>query len=141
MSKEIIKGKTFTVPFSTEEDLLIPNPSIGSLQADFPLCEADYLRIKYGNSKILMASLSIFLTTTGIGLLLIGKLISKQLGYQADISIGEYIALGVGFTISLFLFLFDHFCITNEKNEVMNKIDLFFKNSPRTRHLMKANDD
>lgn len=135
MSNPIIQGKTFTATIRSDEQIT-SEPTIGSLQADFLLCEADYLRIKNGKPAILNWAHTIFLTTIGLGLLIFGKFISTKLGYPATILLGEWIACGAGILLSIILYLIG-IAMPNEQKKVMKKMEEHFKKAPITKHLMR----
>lgn len=134
MPNKIIKGKTFTEPIHSDEQLT-SQATVGSFQADFLLCEADYLRIK-SKPALQNWSHNIFLTAVGIGLLIIGKYLSKKYGYSAEILIGEWIACGVGLILSLILYGLG-LILPNEKKRVMKQIAEHFSKAPRTKHIVR----
>lgn len=138
MLNPIIKGKTFTESIHFDEQLT-SQATIGSFQADFLLCEADYLRIK-SKPALQNWSHNIFLTTVGIGLLIIGKYLGNKLGYKAEILLGEWIACGVGLILSLILYGLG-FILPNEKKRVMQQMAEHFKKAPRTKHLVRKDND
>lgn len=134
MTDQIIHGETFaeTVLFAEKTT---SEPTVGILQAAFPLCEADFLRIKSGKPTTLKWAHSIFLTTIGIALLIFGKYLSTKWGYQAEILHGEWIACGAGTFISLILYLIG-IAWPSERKKLMKNIDEHFNKAPRTRHLI-----
>lgn len=135
----IIQGETFKETFLLKEQIT-SEPTIGSLQEDFLLCEADFLRIKGGKPAIISWAQSIFLTTIGIGLLIIGKFISTKWGYPAKILLGEWIACGAGVLLSIVLYCIG-FCLQNERKKVMKKIATHFERSPRKRFVIRKSND
>ena len=139
MPDQTIHGKTFAETVHLEEQIT-SEPTICSLQADFLLCEADFLRIKSGKPMTLNWAHSIFLTTIGIGLLIFGKYLSTKWGYQAEIFLGEWIACGAGILLSIILY-FVGIALPNERKEVIKRITEHFKKAPRTRHLMRKDND
>lgn len=139
MPDQTIHGKTFVKTVLLDEQITF-EPTIGSLQADFPLCEADFMRIKSGKPTTLNWAHSIFLTTIGIVLLIFGKYLSTKWGYQAKILLGEWIACGAGILLSLILYLVG-IALPHERKKVMKSIEEHFRKAPRTRHLMGKDND
>lgn len=131
---QLVEGQRFTetLPVTAERT----EPSIGSLQADFPLCEADFLRLKNGTPKTVTAAYTIFLTAVGLGLSIGGKyaeaVINKS---QVPIPKWELYALGGAVLLAGILY-FAGFCLPNDKKQVMKDIETHFKKSPRTRQIV-----
>lgn len=116
---------------------LLSGAAIGTWQADFPLTALDFEHIKNGKPITFNWANSILLTTIGFGLNLIGKGASQLAGIQQQIYVGEWIALGIGFAISIILYLIG-FALPNDRKRVMKAIQEHFKNSPKQRQLVKG---
>ena len=131
---QLVEGQRFTETLPVEAERT--EPSIVSLQADFPLCEADFLRIKSGTPKTVTAAHTIFLTAVGLGLSVGGKyaeaVINKS---QVPIPKWELYAFGGAVLLSGILYLAGFFW-PNDKKTVMKDIETHFKNSPRKRQIV-----
>lgn len=131
---QLVEGQRFTETFPATADRT--EPSIGSLQADFPLCEADFLRLKNGNPKMLTAAYSVLLTAVGLGLSLGGKY-AEAIINRLLVPIPKWEVYGFASAIALAAILyFAGLFLPNDKKKVMNDIETHFKKSPRTRHIV-----
>jgi hypothetical protein len=116
---------------------LLSDANIGTWQADYPLTALDFEHIKNGKPITFNWANSILLTTVGFGLSLLGKGASQIMGVQQEIYIGEWVALGVGFIVSVILYLVG-LVLPNDRKRVMKNIQEHFKNSPKQRQLVKG---
>lgn len=133
-NKDIVQGQVFKETITLETDST--NPIIGSLQADFGLCEADYLRIKNGYPKTLIWAHSILLANAGLGISILGKYIDRILnGSNTPILAWEKYGFISALIVSFFLYLLGIF-LPNEKKKVMKDIKNHFEYSPRTKHIV-----
>lgn len=128
----VIEKKQFveTLPLRTEKT----EPKIASLQADFGLCEADFLRLKNGDSKL--NNLSIATIGTGLGLFypIIGKIFAILFdNSKVKIESWELYGSIIFILFGIILYITGK-CIPNEKKKVLKDIENHFKLSPRTRH-------
>lgn len=115
---------------------LLSGASIGTWQADYPLTAIDFEYIKNGKPITFDWAISLFLTTVGFGLSVFAKYASQFTGVQQEIYDGEWIALSVGVSLSVLLYLIG-LLLPNNRREVMRTIEKHFKNSPRQRQLVK----
>ncbi|WP_147311575.1 hypothetical protein [Cupriavidus taiwanensis] len=114
--------------------------TIGSFQADFPLCEADYLRLLNGSPKLLGAATLVFSGTVGFALSVLPKLLPVLGGKDSDMTKWEWFTLFGGLVLSIGLWAVGRFCLPNDRKMVMNRIDQHFKGAPRSRHIMKGQE-
>lgn len=125
----------------TETVVLGENPltgaRVGSFQVDFPLCEADYVRLRHGDTWLSRISASIFSGAMGFGISILPKLISQHNGGKDSVSMPEWQAFGwvagLGGATLLVSFL-----LPNEKKRVLSKIAAHFESEPRTRQLLRS---
>ena len=115
---------------------LLSGTSIGTWQEDYPLTGRDYEHLKNGKPITFDWANSIFLTSIGIGLTLIGKYISGQTDPTVVIYKGEWLALAVGLIISIILYVIG-LLLPNDRKKIMNKLKEHFDNSPKKRQLLK----
>jgi len=118
---------------------LLSGANIGTWQADYPLTAVDYVHIKNGKPITFIWANSILLATIGFGLNLLGKGASEIAGVQQEIYIGEWVALGVGFIVSILLYLIG-LALPNDRKKIMKKIQEHFKNSPKQRQVVKGEE-
>lgn len=111
---------------------LLTGTDIGTWQAEYLLREIEFERIKYGKPITFNWANGIALTTVGFGLSLVAK------GYS-DIALiikGEWVALCVGFIVSIVLYLIG-LILPNNRKKVMNKIEKHFADAPTKREAYK----
>lgn len=116
---------------------LLSGASIGTWQADYPLTALDFEHIKNGKPVTYNWANSILLTTVGFGLNLIGKGVSRFAGVSQQIYVGEWVALGLGFLLSVILYLIG-MALPNDRKKIMKDIQEHFKNSPKQRQVVKG---
>ncbi len=125
----------------TETVVLSENPltgaRVGSFQVDYPLCEADYVRLRHGDTWLSRISVSIFSGAIGFGINMLPKFISQNSGGKESVSMFEWQAFacvaalgGITLVISLFL--------PSEKKNVLSRIARHFKTELRTRQLLRS---
>lgn len=131
---QFVEGQVFKETLDVETDRT--EPTIGTLQADFGLCEADFLRIKNGYPKIVITAHSILLVAFGLGISILAKYIDKIVN-NSKILIFPWETYGciIALIISGFLYGIGFF-LPNEKKKVMKDIENHFESSPRTRHIV-----
>lgn len=135
---QLVEGQRFTETFPATADRI--EPSISSLQADFPLCEADFLRLKNGNPKTLTAAHSILLTAAGLGLSIGGKY-AEAIFNQSKVPIPKWEVYGFAIAIVIAALLYAvGLLFPNDKKKVMTDIETHFEKSPRTRHIVRENN-
>ena len=136
--KKTIQNKSFVSSFEVEKEY----KSLLSYQEDFPLCEADYLRLKSGKSKFTYISQSIFLTTVGYFISIIAKLYNIYILDDNSIAVKSWEAITViiGILFSILFFVIGKF-LANDYKKVMNKIKIHFQNEPRRRIVGRENND
>ena len=116
-------------------------PSISSTQEDFPLCEADFLRLKTGKSKSLEAAVSFFLASLG-GLIVFGAKYLASI-WEAKVFVyesWEWIAPVIAAFFSVVIYILS-LMFPNDRKRVWKAIEEHFKKAPRIRHIKGANHD
>jgi hypothetical protein len=134
-AEQIVEGRRFTQTFSMNTDTT--EPAISSLQADFGLCEVDFLHLKNGQPKTVIWAYSVLLTGVGLGISIMGKYVDRILnGTTTPIPKWEIYGSIAAIVIAALLCLLG-LILPNEKKKVMKDIETHFKNSPRTKHIVR----
>lgn len=113
--------------------------SIGTWQEDYPLTGRDYEHLRNGKPVIFNWANSILLTTIGLGLNILGKYLSQKAGVTITIYTGEWIALLIGFTISVVLYGIG-LALPNDRKKIMKKLKDHFDNSPKKRQILEEGE-
>jgi hypothetical protein len=81
-------------------------PKISSMQEDFLLCEADFVRLKNGKSKASIIAISFFLASIGFGVSFIAKYLASFLDANSfSFETWEWVAPVISSVISLVIYL------------------------------------
>ena len=131
-----VSNQTLTETVVLSEDPLT-GAKFGSFQVDFLLCEADYVRLRHGDTWLTRISIGIFTGAIGFGISILPKFISQNSGGKESVSIPEWqafawVAAIGGITLATSFFL------PNEKKKVLSRIANHFKSEPRTRQLLRS---
>jgi hypothetical protein len=131
-----VSNQTLNQTVVLDEDPLT-GARVGSFQVDFPLCEADYVRLRHGDTWLSRISAGIFSGAIGFGISILPKFIAQNSGGKESVSMPEWHAFvwvtaigGIALVISFFL--------PNEKKKVLSRIAKHFKSEPRTRQLLRS---
>lgn len=119
-----------------------------TVQPDFPLCEADYLRLTSSGSSLKDWAANFFLATLGGALIIGGKFLARiksnisdpnptASGSNATIEEWEFWAVGIGFLIAFFLYLAS-LKLPSDKSRTLARMKDHFSSNPRQHHVMKA---
>jgi hypothetical protein len=135
MTKNVYENEVFRETVVT--DNLLTGMSIGTLQADFLLCEADFLRLKGGSSAFVTWSLNVLFATIGYAMSILPKWISELAGKPEKVSQSEWTTFAIGLSISFILLLISK-AMPNEKKELLNSISQHFKSAPKSRQLVRG---
>lgn len=135
MTKNVYENETITQTVVTEN--ILTGISIGTLQADFLLCEADFLRLTGNGSTFASWSLNILFATIGYAMSITPKYISSLTGRQENVSQSEWITLGICTAITLVLFGLSKI-IPNEKKKLLEKMSQHFKSAPKSHQFIKG---
>jgi hypothetical protein len=135
MTEKIYEDKVIT--HTVIADDVLTGASVGTWQEDYPLREVDFVHIKHGKPITYLWANSIFLTTFGFGLNLLAKWFSQSDSSASRITKGEWIAFGCGLLLSVIFYLIG-LMMPNERKRVMNDIEKFFKNAPKSRQAVKG---
>jgi hypothetical protein len=125
MTKNVYKSEVIRETVVTED--LLTGVSIGTWQADFLLCEADFLRLKSEGSAFVTWSLNVLFATFGYTMSILPKWISELAGKPEKVSQSEWITFTIGLGISIILFIVSKKAMPNEKKELLNRISQHFK--------------
>jgi hypothetical protein len=126
-------GETVIVP-----DLL-SGITIGTLQADYLLNGRDYEHLRSGKPITFNWANSILLTSVGMGLSLLGRFLSQKFDPSIVIHWGEWVALGIGFAVSIILYLIG-FALPDDRKTMMKKLKNHFDSSPKKRQIMQGDE-
>jgi len=134
--ESVTSGKDFTDTYPITEDI-IEEPIIELVQATFPLCEADFLRINNRFQDFDSWVLVIFSASIGAAILYLAKLFQANvLGDTLKIEIWEWLGPLGGLLLSLVLFIIYRVQPT-EKKRLTKKLKTYFDNAPRRKQLRK----
>ena len=140
MSSMELKNKNFDEPLNLGEDIKT-EATISSTQDDFPLCEADFLRLKNGKAKGLDIAITFFLTSLGSLILFGAKYLASIFDNKPFVfESWEWIAPLIAAAISIIIYIFSSL-LPNDRKRVWNAIEGHFKKSPRVRHTKGADHD
>ena len=103
--------------------------SVGTWQADYPLTARDFEHLRHDKSVTFDWASSIFLTTLGLFLNILGKYLSQKAGVIITIYIGEWIAVLIGIAIAITLFVVGRI-FPNDRKKIMKNLKEHFDNSP-----------
>jgi hypothetical protein len=59
-----VEGQTLSTTYELADNI-VGEPMLGSLQCDYPLCEADYLRLTARGSRLTDTSMMVLLVSVG----------------------------------------------------------------------------
>lgn len=135
MTKTVYENEIITQTVMTED--LLTGVSIGTFQADFPLCEADFLRLKGAGSPFVTWSLNILFATIGYAMSILPKFISELTDKQEKVSQSEWIVLMIGLLLCAILFIISKL-IPNERSELLNRMAQHFKSAPKSRQFVRG---
>jgi len=130
-----IAKRQFSTPLRIGEDVRT-EPSIRISQEPFYLCEADFLRLKYGDSRVLTWARAVLQACFGMLLIPLAKYTIAKIKIDKSIIIPlwEWVAPIIGIGIAAILFAIGKI-LPNEKKQVMSDIEAHFSEAPRTRHI------
>jgi hypothetical protein len=132
---QVVEGERFQETLNLKVSRT--EPAIASLQEDFGLCEADFLRLKNGDPKPLLWASAVFWAAVGLGLAVLGKYLDKLLTNPATkIENWEIYGTAVAFLVAALLYLIGQL-LPNERKKVMKDIENHFSKAPRTRHIVR----
>ena len=135
MPKTIYKDETISATLATPN--LLSGKIIGTFQEDYPLCEADYLRLKTTSRPVIWGFANlIFLPTLGYAISLIPKFIDKFNEKPVEFAISEWLPLLIGICLSSILYLIG-LKLPNDRKDIMTKIDDHFKQAPKSRQIIR----
>lgn len=114
---------------------LLNGQSVASLQAVFPLTEADFLRLKGSQPVTTAFATIIFSGVIGYAISLGPKLEPLASGGKFQLTTGETWTLILGVGISVLLYAIGFMC-PNEKKRTMRLIENHFKRSKPSTHIV-----
>lgn len=134
MTKDVYTNEVITQTVMTGD--LFTGVAIGTFQADFALCEADFLRLKSEGSSFTSWSLNISFATIGYAMSILPKWISELAGKPEKVSQSEWTVFALGLIVSLILYIANKFVHT-EKAILLNRMTKHFKLAPKTRQFVR----
>lgn len=135
-----VEGQTIDHTYMLDVDV-VGEPMLASLQCDFSLCEADFLRLKGRYSKWLEAAIAVLLLSVGYAISIAAKYINSMLfGGTPTVERWEYFALAIGLAAALILFICAR-CLPNEKQKLLREMEQHFRKYPRQRRVMRRVDE
>lgn len=135
-----VEGQTLGQTYELDDDI-VGEPKIASLQCDFPLCEADFLRLTTRSSKVKDASVAMLFVSVGLAIPVLGKLAAAWWSHtSADVEAWEYWALGISFAFAVTLVIIAH-VIRDEKRTLLRNMEQHFESHPRERKVMRPVND
>jgi len=135
-----IEGRTLARTYELDADV-VGEPMIASLQCDFALCEADYVRLTTRGSKLFDAGVAVLLISLGFGIPIAAKLVSAWWSHTAaEVEGWQYWALAIGLIIALALAAIDRL-LPNERRKLLREMKEHFKSHPRQRKVMRRTDE
>jgi membrane associated rhomboid family serine protease len=111
--------------------------TVATIQAEFPLTDGDYLRLKNGKPVTLALANGVCFAVIGFAFGLLPKLLSNFSDKPEALSKYEWIALAIGIVITILLYVIGLF-LPNERKTMARKIEEHFKNSPRARAFVSG---
>lgn len=109
---------------------------IASLQEDYALNEADYIRLTSEWNSLKGWSVNFFFVTLGYAMSLAPSFFPRNGAIEAMPSNGEVIVLCTSSAITILFYAIGSF-IPNERKTLLKRIGNHFKNAPRSRHVMR----
>lgn len=135
MTKTKYEGEVITETVVASD--MLSGMTIGTLQEDFSLSEADFLRLKNESSSVSGWALNISFAVIGWAISILPKWISEFSGNQEQVSKSEWIVLVIGVVIVLGLKGIAGF-IPNEKTQLMKRMEKHFKEAPKSRQIFRG---
>lgn len=120
-------------------DSLLTGAAIGTLQEDFLLCEADFLRLKNTGTPLTSWSFNLLFASIGYLLNIIPKWLSQMAGKPDGVSDAEWIVLAIGFLLSGLLYLVGIF-LKNERKELLDRMEQHFRAAPKSRQVIRRGE-
>lgn len=140
MSTVKVEGQTIRQTYELAADI-VGEPMIASLQCDFSLCEADYVRLTTRGSRFLDASVAVLLICVGFGISVVAKLASAWWFHTAaKVESWEYWALAISVLVASILAVISRL-VPNEKRSLLKEMKAHFESYPRQRKVMRRIDE
>jgi hypothetical protein len=139
MTTNAYEHQVITRTISGATDLL-SGEMIGTLQANYPMTEADFLRLKNGRVATRDWASGIFLLVIGFAFNIVPKLLPVFAGRPPEVTPSEWITIGIGLLISLALWAVG-LTMPNERKKVMRTIETHFEAAPKTQTIIRAQHD
>jgi hypothetical protein len=135
-----VRGQALTQTYKLD-DRIVGEPLLGSLKPDFPLCEADFIRLTARGPRWRDGAVSMLFISTGYGISIAAKHIAHKLGQsQVGVESWEYWALLIGGGVTAALFLCSC-CIPSARGTLLKEIKEHFETHPRKRYLIRKTDE
>jgi len=135
-----IEGRELNQTYELHADI-VGEPKIASLQCDFPLCEADYLRLTTGSSRFARARIALLYLSLGYGIPFAAKLVSKWWS-DASTNIEPWELWSLVISIVLFFVCaLVAISILDEKRILLRTMKEHFERNPRQRAIVRPIDE
>jgi hypothetical protein len=115
---------------------LLTGVAIGTFQADYPLCEVDFLHIQRNDSSLAAWAFNAVFATGGYLLSIVPKWLGELAGKPEQVSKGEWTVLAVAVGITVSLYALSPF-VPSQKKKTMKKISEHFRSAPRSRQAIR----
>lgn len=131
---KVKEGQIFAKTLSIDEEIEV-EPEIVIAQAAFALSEAEFMKMKYGEPKIIQISYSIAMVGIGTSFNLIGKWWQANENQKTTaIEMWEILATVIPLAVALILIVIGVF-LPNDKKRILKKIEGHFDSSPKTKSI------
>lgn len=138
MPPKILDGQVITETVIAVESWTT-GATIGSFQEDYPLGEADFVRLKTGKPITLSWAGNVFLTALGFGLGLIPKVLPLLAGKNVEVTKWEGWTFALGVLVAVTLWIIGCF-LPNDRKRVMKNIEDHFKGAVRSRQIIRGQE-
>lgn len=115
---------------------LLTGVAIGTFQADYPLCEVDFLHIQRNDSSLSAWAFNAVFATGGYLLSIGPKWFGQLAGKPEHVSAAEWTVLAIAVAITILLYALSPF-VPSQKKKTMKKISKHFRDAPKSRQAIR----
>lgn len=116
---------------------MLTGVSIGTIQEDFHLNEADFLRLKNESSSFTSWALMLLSGTVGYAISIFPKWLSELAGKPEKVTASEWAALFIAIAITIILYFIGK-CMPSDRSKLIEKMTQHFKDAPKSRQIIKG---
>lgn len=132
-----VTGQTLTQTYVVDAEI-VGEPMLGSLQADFPLCESDFDWLIEHRSTLREWSIGMLLLSIGYAVSVAAKYLAIQFDRgQSHVESWELWALAIGLLITFVLFVAS-LILPGKRERIVRRIREHFETHPRQRHIIRT---